>query len=135
MNFILVCLIQPNETFLSTPCSSSPLVSQYTFFFVRLLTLVVPFCNIWHLTFLRCVALLYFAIRLESRKSANKRIYRIYLLTYLLSVLRLSLTAAKLANAQFTPPASQTRGVNGDGDGGIPFRLLICRCSLVVWYE
>jgi len=27
------------------------------------------------LTFLRCIALLYFAIRLESRKSANKRIY------------------------------------------------------------
>ena len=31
--------------------------------------------NIWYLTFLRCVTLLYFAIRLESRKSANKRIY------------------------------------------------------------
>ena len=28
-----------------------------------------------HLTFLRCIVLLYFAIRLESRKSANKRIY------------------------------------------------------------
>jgi len=28
-----------------------------------------------HLTFLRCIALLYFAIRLVSRKSANKRIY------------------------------------------------------------
>jgi len=27
------------------------------------------------LTFLRCIALLYFAIPLESRKSANKRIY------------------------------------------------------------
>jgi len=34
------------------------------------------------LTFLRCIALLYFAIRLESRKSVNKRIYlSIYLST------------------------------------------------------
>jgi len=28
------------------PCSTSPLVLQYTFLFVRLLTLLVPFCNI-----------------------------------------------------------------------------------------
>ena len=28
-----------------------------------------------HLTFFRCIALLYFAIRLESRKRVNKRIY------------------------------------------------------------
>ena len=46
----------------NTPCSISPLVLQYTFFFVHLLTLVVPFCNIWHLTLLRCITLLYFAI-------------------------------------------------------------------------
>jgi len=59
----------------NTPCSISPLVLQHTFFFVHLLTLVGPFCNIWHLTLLRCIALLYFAIRLESHKSANKRIY------------------------------------------------------------
>ena len=33
------------------------------------------FRNIWHLTLLRCITLLYFAIRLENRKGANKRIY------------------------------------------------------------
>jgi len=39
-----------------------------------------------HLTFLRCIVLLYFAIRLESRKSANKRIYlSIYLSNYRVS--------------------------------------------------
>ena len=59
----------------NTPRTIDATMQRLWSFFVGLLTLVVPFCNIWHLTFLRCIALLYFAIRLESRKSANKRIY------------------------------------------------------------
>jgi len=51
-----------------------------------LLTLVVSFCDISHLTFFRCITLLYFAIRLESRKSANKRIYLSISLSIYLSI-------------------------------------------------
>ena len=59
----------------STRTNARAHARTHTHTHTRLLTLLVPFCNIWHLTFLRCIVLLYFAIRLESRKSVNKRIY------------------------------------------------------------
>jgi len=54
-----------------------------------------------HLTFCRCIALLYFAIRLESRKSVNKRIY-----------LSIYLSIAPAAEAPIVFRTYQRRGMN-----------------------
>ena len=64
-------------------------------------------------TFLRCITLLYFAIRLESRKSANKRIYlSIYLTVADIAATRKTEKYSTLSSVyRFEPIAVENLGV------------------------
>jgi len=80
------------------------------------------------LTFLRCIALLYFAIRLESRKSANKRIY---LSIYVTVNLCPSLVSGVPPLLFLGPHPCQWRG----GGGGCPCRVTGDVCITLIGHR